>query len=94
MRFLVAAVHCALRPSGTILLDPDVRTMVEDGGTVATFTFAFDSVSRRTVAVHSEGKYTVDQFNEAQDICSKASEAIFDFYRNSFKKYMKVYCWF
>uniref|UniRef100_A0A1B0GLF9 Putative exosomal 3'-5' exoribonuclease complex subunit rrp46 n=1 Tax=Lutzomyia longipalpis TaxID=7200 RepID=A0A1B0GLF9_LUTLO len=92
MRFLVAAVHCALRPSGAILLDPDVRTMAEEGGTVAAFTFAFDSIDRRTVAVHTEGKYTAEQFNQAQNACREASAAIFDFYRSSFKKYMKVYC--
>ncbi|XP_055678515.1 exosome complex component RRP46 [Lutzomyia longipalpis] len=92
MRFLVAAVHCALRPSGAILFDPDVRTMAEEGGTVAAFTFAFDSIDRRTVAVHTEGKYTAEQFNQAQNACREASAAIFDFYRSSFKKYMKVYC--
>ncbi|XP_059615801.1 exosome complex component RRP46-like [Phlebotomus argentipes] len=92
MRFLVAAVHCALRPSGALLLDPDARTMAEEGGFVATFTFAFESVSRRTVAVHTEGHFTAEQFNEAQELCAKASEAIFDFYRKSLKKYMKVYC--
>ncbi|GAB0093695.1 Rrp46 [Sergentomyia squamirostris] len=92
MRFLVAAVHCALTPSGRILLDPDVRTIMEEGGTVATFTFAFDSIDRRTVAMHSEGKCTEEQLNEAQEACRKASEVIFDFYRKSLKKFMKVYC--
>uniref|UniRef100_A0A1L8DXW4 Putative exosomal 3'-5' exoribonuclease complex subunit rrp46 n=1 Tax=Nyssomyia neivai TaxID=330878 RepID=A0A1L8DXW4_9DIPT len=92
MRFLVAAVHCVLHPSGSISLDPDVRAMADGGGPKASFTFAFDSVDQRTVAVHTDGKYTGDQFNQAQEVCRAASGAIFNFYRSSFKKYMKVYC--
>lgn len=91
MRFLVAAVHCAVAADGsTLLLDPCARRLAADGGSRAQLTFVFDSVAGRTVAVHTAGRYSVAQYNDAQRMCAAASAAVFAFYREAVAKFAKV----
>lgn len=93
MRFLVAAVHCAVSAdaAGTLLLDPDARQLAAlADGCRAQLTFVFESVSGRTVAVHTEGRCTVAQYMDAQRMCAQASRAVFAFYRQAVAKFAKV----
>lgn len=90
LRFLVAAVHCAVAndEAGTLLLDPDARQLA--GGCRAQLTFVFESVSGRSVAVHTAGRCTVAQYMDAQRMCAQASRAVFAFYRQAVAKFAKV----
>lgn len=87
MKFLVGAVHCVVNADSDIILDPNHRQSAE---AVAHFTFVFDSVHNSTVALHTSGKYTIGQYNDAQVRCKEASFLVFQFYKKAVKKFAKV----
>lgn len=88
MRFLVAAVHCAVAADGCALhVDPDARQLADSR---AQLTFVFESVSGRTVAVHTAGRHTVAQYNDAQRMCAAASRTVFAYYRVAVDKFVKL----
>lgn len=87
MRFLVGAVHCIVDANSDIILDPNHRQSNE---AVAHFTFVFDSVNKSTVALHTSGKYTIGQYNDALVRCKEASYLVFQFYKEAVKKFAKV----
>lgn len=88
MRFLVGAVHCAVAADGTtLLLDPDARQLADSR---AQMTFVFESASGRTVSVHTSGRHTVAQYNDAQRMCAAASGAVFAFYREAITKFVQI----
>lgn len=87
MKFLVGAVHCVVDANSDIILDPNHRQSAE---AVAHFTFVFDSVQKSTVALHTSGKYTIGQYNEALVRCKEACYLVFQFYKEAVKKFAKV----
>lgn len=83
MRFRVAAVHCAIADAdGTLLLSPDDRQLAVQSPR-AELTFVFESVTGRTVAVHTNGRFSIGQYNDAQQMCAAASAAVFAFQRQA-----------
>lgn len=85
MKGLLAGVHCVLTTENELVLDP-VQLVCEHA--VATLTFVFESVHRNVVAVHTTGRFTIGQYNDAVIKCRHASEIIFKFYREAMKKYL------
>lgn len=85
MKGLLAGVHCALTSDNELVLDPD-QLVCERA--VANLTFVFESVHRNVVAVHTTGRFTIGQYNDAVIKCRHASEIIFNFYREAMKKYL------
>ncbi|XP_046401463.1 dolichol kinase-like [Ischnura elegans] len=84
MKFLIAAVSCAITKEDEILLDPDLKNCKD---VKSELMFAFDNIDHRIVAVHSTGQFSDDQYKQALHLCAEASEKIFDFYRDIVKKY-------
>lgn len=87
MKFLIGAVHCIVTEDGQIILDPDYR---QTQTSVAQLTFVYDSVDKNTVAIHTSGRYTIGQYNDALVMCREASDIVFSFYKNAVKKFAKV----
>lgn len=87
MKFLIAAIHCIVTDEGQIILDPDHRQTEKSIGQL---TFAYNSADRRTVAIHTSGRYSAPQYSEALIMCRIASGRIFDYYKNSVRKVAKV----
>lgn len=88
MRFLVGAVHCILNKNDELILDPDHRQATAEV-TKASFTFAFDSGHQKTVAIHSNGQFTLGQFNDAQELCRAASTELFKRFREIIGEFKK-----
>ncbi|XP_071453880.1 exosome complex component RRP46 [Hetaerina americana] len=84
MKFLIAAVSCAITKSDEIILDPD---HVNSKDIKSELMFAFDNIDFRVVAVHTTGLFSDDQYKQAMHFCAEASKKIFDFYREIVKKY-------
>lgn len=87
MKFLIGAVHCIVDANSDIILDPNQR---QSADAVAHFTFVFDSVRKSTVALHTSGKYTIGQYNDALVRCKEACHLVFQFYKESVKKFAKI----
>lgn len=83
MKFTVAGVHSILKENDEIVLDPDSKESIN---ALAHFTFVFDSLQRNVVAVNTQGKFNMAQYNDALTICRAASEKIFEFYREIISK--------
>lgn len=81
LQCLVAAVTCLVDKKDKIVLDPCIRTVKE--GYKAMFTFAFDSQKYNLILSHCEGQVPYTLFQEAMELCQKASHIIFDFYRQA-----------
>lgn len=88
MKFLVAAVFCAISDNDDIHLDPDHK---QCANAKAQMTFVFDSVQKNVVAVHTIGKYSVGQYNDAMAMCREASTIPFQFYKNAVEKFAKAF---
>lgn len=86
MKSLVAAVHCVITVDQELILDPEQDIC---DGSVADFTFVFDNVDKNLVAVHSKGRFTIEQYQNALKQCKHTSDAIFKFYRDVIRKYSK-----
>lgn len=84
MKFLVAAINCAINENGDCILDPDNK---QETNVQAQLTFVFDSVNKHTVAIHTTGKYTIAQYNDAMAMCREASNNVFTFYREVIGKF-------
>lgn len=86
MKSLVAAVHCSITGDQELVLDPEQDVCDRS---VANFTFVFDNVDKNLVAVHSKGRFTIEQYQNALKQCKHASDAIFKFYKDAISKYSK-----
>lgn len=82
-KFLVAAVYCAVNEEGVMTVDPNLRLNEKP---TAVLTFVFDSLMTKAIAVHTEGKFTMEQYQKAMDLCRSASEKVFGFYRDIVRK--------
>lgn len=85
MKSLLAGVHSAITTDGELVLDPE-QSVCDHA--VASLTFVFDSVEKNVVAVHTNGRFTIGQYNDAVIQCRMASEKIFQFYRDAIKKFI------
>ncbi|KAF5273717.1 hypothetical protein FQR65_LT17125 [Abscondita terminalis] len=86
MKFLVASAGCALDDNGIFHLDPDKYVSEK---AKANFVFVFESVARTIVASHTSGSFNLPQFEEALELCKKACEGIFDFYKTKIRSEIK-----
>lgn len=82
---MFAGVHCILTADNELVLDADQLACEH---AVASLTFVYESVHRNVVAVHTTGRFTIGQYNDAVIKCRHASEIIFKFYRESLRKYV------
>lgn len=84
MKFLFAAVHCVIKTSGDIVVDPSIKEMDDVS---AQLTFVFDSVDKNIIASSTEGSFSSEKFHESVSKCRRASDNIFSYYRDVVKKY-------
>ena len=101
MKFHMAAVHCGLDNNDKLIIDPEyvpnanlifsrVQKSTRNSNFKGNFTFVFDSLKQSVIGVNTDGKFTLQQYNEAQNLCRQASRKIFDFYRDMVKKFATV----
>lgn len=101
MKFHMAAVHCGLDLDDNLMVDPDyvpnanltfsrIQKSTRSQNFKGNFTFVFDSLKLSVIGVNTDGKFSLQQFNEAQKTCRDASRKVFDFYREIVKKYATV----
>lgn len=85
MKSTFAGVHCVLSNDNELVLDPD-QFICEHA--VSSLTFVFDSIHRNVIAAHTTGRFTIGQYNDAVIKCRKASDIIFNFYREAIRKFL------
>lgn len=102
MNFTIAAIHCAVDEDDNVVVDPEydgedeslifTRTQKPKRSSKfkADFTFVFDSINKSMIAVHTNGKYSLQQYREAEKLCRQTSQNIFDFFCELTKKYSTV----
>lgn len=86
MKCLLAGVHCVITNDNELVLDPDQDIC---GNAIASLTFVFESIQKNIVAVHTTGRFTIGQYNDAVTQCRQASEIIFKFYKEAIRKFVK-----
>ncbi|XP_050991750.1 exosome complex component RRP46 [Labeo rohita] len=88
MSHLFCGVTCAISKEGQIITDPTARQEKESR---ALLTFAIDSVERNVLMSSTTGSFSVQELQQCIAISQKASEQIFQFYRDSVKRrYSKI----
>ncbi|XP_034774348.2 exosome complex component RRP46 [Acipenser ruthenus] len=88
MHCLFCGVCCAIDQQGTIKLDPTAR---EEKESRAVMTFALDSTDCRVMMSSTKGSYTAAELQQCIAVCQRASESIFQFYRDSVsRRYCKA----
>lgn len=93
MKCTVAAVRCVIiGESRRIVVDPSEKDVVGSDGVdqAAEFTFVFDSVERKAVSCHCSGRYSPEEFQEAMLAAQAASAEVFEFYRASLRKFIRI----
>lgn len=101
MKFHIAAVHCGLDNEDNLIIDPEyvpnanlsfsrIQKSSRSQNFKGNFTFIFDSLKQSVIGVNTDGKFTLQQYNEAQKLSRQASRKIFEFYREIVKKYATV----
>jgi len=83
MKYVVAAVHCSVDKNNTIICTPSQEQLKES---VSSHTFVFESVNHNLVTTYSLGRISPDHLLLAIDKCSKESEKVFTFIRESVRK--------
>ncbi|XP_055029979.2 exosome complex component RRP46 [Misgurnus anguillicaudatus] len=89
MSYLFCGVTCAItKEEGQIITDPTARQEKESR---ALLTFAIDSVERNVLMSSTTGSFSVKELQQCIAISQKASEQVFQFYRDSVKRrYSKI----
>ncbi|XP_056622892.1 exosome complex component RRP46 [Triplophysa dalaica] len=88
MSCLFCGVTCAITKEGQIITDPTTRQEKESR---ALLTFAIDSVQRNVLMSTTTGSFSIKELQQCIAISQKASEQIFQFYRDSVKRrYSKI----
>lgn len=87
MKYLFAAVHCIIKTSGEVVLDPSEKELLD---IAAQLTFVFDSIDKNIIVSSTEGVFSPEQYHESVSKCRNASNNIFSYYRDIVKKYSKV----
>lgn len=80
LKFMVAAVSCALNSDGITDLNNLPISTDEPG---ATFVFAFDSVNKQVLAAHTTGSFSLQEYQEALEFCRIQCEQIFEFFKTT-----------
>ncbi|XP_069124729.1 exosome complex component RRP46-like [Argopecten irradians] len=83
MKFLVAAVTCAIDSEDCVVLDPTAK---QEKDSSAVLTFVFENKDNSILTVYTTGSYTVQQFQKCSQACREASKSVFDFYKSSIEK--------
>ncbi|XP_039539715.1 exosome complex component RRP46 [Pimephales promelas] len=88
MSLLFCGVTCAISKEGQIITDPSAQQEKESR---ALLTFAIDSVERSVLMASTSGSFSVHELQQCIAVSQKASEQIFQFYRDSVKRrYSKI----
>lgn len=103
MNFTIAAIHCVVDEDDNIIVDPAydgsedesliftrIQKPKRSSKFKADFTFVFDSTNKSVIAVNTNGKFSLQQYREAEKLCKHASQNVFDFYCELTKKYSNV----
>lgn len=83
MRYLMAAVSCAINDNGGIIMDPNT---LQEQSSVAVLTFVFENCNYGVITVSAKGCYTLDQFQQCLSKCRDASKYVFQFFKDSISK--------
>ncbi|KAJ8256630.1 hypothetical protein COCON_G00187820 [Conger conger] len=83
MGCLFCGVTCAIDPDGLIITDP---TAQQEKNSRAVMTFAIDSAQRRVMMSSTKGSFSVNELQQCIAVSQRASEKIFQFYRDSVRR--------
>uniref|UniRef100_A0A8C6M6T8 Exosome complex component RRP46 n=1 Tax=Nothobranchius furzeri TaxID=105023 RepID=A0A8C6M6T8_NOTFU len=83
MSCLFCGVTCAIGADGDIIADP---TAAQEKESRALMTFAIDSTERRVMMSSTKGSFSVQELQECVAVSQKASEKVFQFYRDSVRR--------
>uniref|UniRef100_A0A3B3XSG9 Exosome complex component RRP46 n=2 Tax=Poecilia TaxID=8080 RepID=A0A3B3XSG9_9TELE len=83
MSCLFCGVTCAISADGEIITDP---TAAQEKESRALMTFAIDSKERRVMMSSTKGSFSVHELQQCVAVSQKASEKIFQFYRDSVRR--------
>uniref|UniRef100_A0A4W5PSJ7 Exosome complex component RRP46 n=1 Tax=Hucho hucho TaxID=62062 RepID=A0A4W5PSJ7_9TELE len=83
MSCLFAGVTCAIDTDGQVITDPNAAQEKESR---ALMTFAIDSTERRVMMSSTRGSFTVHELQQCIAVSQKASDKIFQFYRDSVRR--------
>ncbi|XP_026885105.2 exosome complex component RRP46 [Electrophorus electricus] len=88
MGHLFCGVTCAIDSEGFIIADPTAQQEKESR---ALMTFAIDSKERNVMMSSTKGSFSAKELQQCIAVSQKASEHIFQFYRDSVKRrYSKI----
>ncbi|KAF3693277.1 Exosome complex component RRP46 Exosome component 5 Ribosomal RNA-processing protein 46 [Channa argus] len=83
MSCLFCGVTCAIDADGCIITDP---TAAQEKKSRALMTFAIDSAEHRVMTSSTKGSFSVHELQQCIAVSQKASEKIFQFYRDSVRR--------
>uniref|UniRef100_A0A0E9P989 Exoribonuclease phosphorolytic domain-containing protein n=1 Tax=Anguilla anguilla TaxID=7936 RepID=A0A0E9P989_ANGAN len=83
MGCLFCGVTCAIDPEGHIVIDP---TAQQEKDSRAVMTFAIDSAQHRVMMSSTKGSFSVNELQQCIAVSQRASEKIFQFYRESVRR--------
>ncbi|KAG5837589.1 exosome complex component RRP46 [Anguilla rostrata] len=83
MGCLFCGVTCAIDPEGHIVTDP---TAQQEKDSRAVMTFAIDSAQHRVMMSSTKGSFSVNELQQCIAVSQRASEKIFQFYRESVRR--------
>lgn len=83
MNCLFCGVTCAINSDGQILTDP---TAAQEKECRAILTFAIDSTDHKVMMSSTRGSFSVHELQQCIAVSQKASEKIFQFYRESVRR--------
>ncbi|KAJ8925702.1 hypothetical protein NQ315_009549 [Exocentrus adspersus] len=79
MKFMFGAVTCFLTNQEELRLMPPIS----DSAVKASFVFVLDNVKERILASHTEGSFSMEQYEEAQDLSRKQIKNVFAFFKKT-----------
>ncbi|XP_013135729.1 PREDICTED: exosome complex component RRP46 [Papilio polytes] len=87
MRYVFAAVSCAVDEVGNVVLEPSYQEVTN---AKAILNFVFDSRNKNLITSFSEGIFSEAAYEEALAMSRAASDLVFSFYRDIVTKYSNV----
>ncbi|XP_067831149.1 exosome complex component RRP46 [Heptranchias perlo] len=88
MKCVFCGITCVIDSDGNMLLDPTTKQEKE---AAAVLTFSIDGVEKQLLMTSTKGSYSVEELQQCVAMCQKATEKIFQFYRDSVsRKYSKL----
>ncbi|KAM9853752.1 exosome complex component RRP46 [Aulostomus maculatus] len=83
MSRLFCGVTCAIHRDGQIITDP---TAAQEAESRALMTFAIDSKDHKVLMSSTKGSFSVHELQQSIAVSQRASEKIFQFYRDSVRR--------